>query len=162
MEGRRAWIIALTGLLFVLAGCDPSHGLAVRNRMTEAWYVRVSEIDRDGVLIDVSVFVVPATVYEWAFPDEIGPMRGTIELLARDCSVEQKFPAQGGSIVEISVEGKASARYYEDEDAPFPTRLLAETTRCGGLEQRPSGTLTPEPSGSSPTQARPSPSFTAS
>ena len=161
MERRRAWIISLAGLLLLLAACDPSHGLAVRNRTAEAWYVRVTEVDRDGLLVDVSVFVVPAATYEWAFPDEIGPMRGTIELLADDCAVERQFPAQGGSIIEIPVQGEASVRSYEEAEAPFPSLLLAETTRCGGLEERPPGTFTPDPLGSSASEA-PLPAFSGS
>jgi hypothetical protein len=124
--------LSVLAIAFLLAGCDPAHDLAIRNGSGQDVLVRVTETEFAtdfGNL--VSVFVVPAGSYGWAFQPQIGELKGTVEVLRPDCQVVGLVTAQGGSVVDIASDGMPAIRYF-DRDETGPSRTLAQSGECGG------------------------------
>ena len=121
--------LILLGLL--VAACDPSSYLAIRNDGDSLALVRFTEEFASSDPF-VQVFRIPAHVAGVASPPGIGEIKGTIEILTPSCDVIAVVAAQGGSIATIGSDGRLTIRNSNNNDAPVETGLEA-VADCGGI-----------------------------
>jgi hypothetical protein len=123
-------VLAVLLLALSLAACDPSAYLAIRNDGDVEALVRLTEQVRLSAPV-VQVFRIPAHASGVASPQEIGELKGTIEILSPDCGIVGSIPAQGGSIATIGSDGRLSIRYSTNDDQPIEGGLQP-LKLCGG------------------------------
>lgn len=122
--------VGLAVIALVLLGCDPSHAFAVDNQTDHEFTVRITETTyADEFGSTVSYFSVPANTKAYAFPSEIGALKGSVDVLDGDCNLVGTVEARSGSIVTIHDDQSLDLRYFGNEDEGLGGQL-AETDNC--------------------------------
>lgn len=124
---KRVFWALIIGL--VVTACDPSASLAVNNQTNDALFIRITNTAFAPEL-SVDVYESPAHTFRFAIPPQIGTLTGKIEVLGADCTVLTEVKAQGGSVLQVDPEKRASIDYIKD--ALADNTYLVPVTKCGG------------------------------
>ena len=124
---KRVFWVGIVGL--VVTACDPSASLAVNNQTNDSLFIRITNT-AFAPQLSVDVYESPAHTFRWAIPPQIGTLKGKIEVLGADCAVITEVKAQGGSVLQVDSEKRASIDYVKD--ALADNTYLLPVAKCGG------------------------------
>jgi hypothetical protein len=126
----RRWL-ALACLSLGLVGCDPSHQLAIHSMSTQRLVIRVTETTyAEDFGVEVSTFEVGPEAIGNAFPPEIGPLEGGVEVFDMDCNPVATIPARNGSVIQIRADLSVDNRYLDEQDLERAMSDLHPSNRC--------------------------------
>jgi hypothetical protein len=124
---KRVFWAMVVGL--VVTACDPSASLAVNNQTNDPLLIRITNTAFAPELM-VDVYESPAHTFRQAIPPQIGTLTGKIEVLGPDCRVLTEVKAQGGSVLQVDPEMRASIDYLNE--ALADNTYLVPVAKCGG------------------------------